>query len=118
MSDQTDNPLDDPAADPFGIAAEAAADIARITGVERHDIALTLGSGWGRAAELIGEATATFPATDVTGFSAPALEGHVGTLRSVRTPRLVSHRSRATSCAVVNSCDCPSTSTHNFAAGQ
>src|SRR5688572_21288464 len=87
MSDTTRNPLDDPAADPFEVAAEAASDIARITGIERHDIALTLGSGWGRAAELIGQATATFPATEVTGFSAPALEGHVGTLRSVLTPR-------------------------------
>jgi purine-nucleoside phosphorylase len=87
MSDTTQNPLDDPTADPFAVAAEAAQDIARITGVERHDIALTLGSGWGKAAELIGETTAAFPATDVTGFSAPALEGHVGTLRSVLTPR-------------------------------
>jgi purine-nucleoside phosphorylase len=87
MSDQTGNPLDEPAADPFAIATEAAADIARITGVERHDIALTLGSGWGKAAELIGETTAEFPATEVTGFSRPALEGHVGTLRSVVTPR-------------------------------
>lgn len=47
---------------------------------------LTLGSGWGRAAELIGDTVASFPATEVTGFSKPALEGHVGTLRSVRTP--------------------------------
>ena len=81
------NPLDDPAADPFAIAAEAAADIARITGAEHHDIALTLGSGWGKAAELLGETTATFPATEVTGFGKPALEGHVGTLRSVVTPK-------------------------------
>ncbi|TDN87851.1 purine-nucleoside phosphorylase [Microbacterium sp. BK668] len=87
MSETTRNPLDDPAADPFAIAAQAAADIARITGVEHHDVALTLGSGWGKAAELLGETTATFPATEVTGFSAPALAGHVGTLRSVVTPR-------------------------------
>lgn len=86
MSVTTDNPLDDPTADPFAIAAEAAADIARETGVAQHDIALTLGSGWGKAAELIGETTAVVSATDVTGFSKPALEGHVGTLRSVRTP--------------------------------
>ena len=66
---------------------EAADDIARLTGVQRHDIALTLGSGWGQAAELIGETVATVPATEVTGFSRPALEGHVGTLRSVVTPR-------------------------------
>ncbi|WP_460774777.1 purine-nucleoside phosphorylase [Microbacterium sp. GXF7504] len=83
MSSQ--NPLDDPAADPFEIARRAADDIARLSGVDRHDIALTLGSGWGKAADLIGETTATIQATEVTGFSAPALEGHVGTLRSVRT---------------------------------
>lgn len=87
MSDTNDNPLDDPSSDPFEIAAAAAGDIARLTGVERHDIALTLGSGWGKAAELIGETTATLPATEVTGFSKPALEGHVGTLRSVLTPK-------------------------------
>ncbi|MDW4573395.1 purine-nucleoside phosphorylase [Microbacterium sp. M3] len=87
MSVSIGNPLDDPAADPFEVAATAAEDIARITGVERHDIALTLGSGWGKAAELLGETTATFPATQVTGFSAPALTGHVGTLRSVVTPK-------------------------------
>ena len=87
MSDSIGNPLDDPAADPFEVAAAAAADIARLTGVENHDIALTLGSGWGKAADLIGETTVTFPATEVTGFSRPALEGHVGTLRSVVTPK-------------------------------
>jgi len=86
MTDIHDNPLDAPDADPSAIAAEAAADIARLTGVEKHDIALTLGSGWGKAAELIGETVATIPATQVTGFSKPALEGHVGTLRSIRTP--------------------------------
>ena len=86
MSDTTFNPLDDPNADPFAIAAQAADDIARLSGVAHHDIALTLGSGWGRAAELLGETVASIPATDVTGFSKPALEGHVGTLRSVRTP--------------------------------
>lgn len=85
MRDTTLNPLDDPTADPFAVAADAAADITRLTGVDHHDIALTLGSGWGKAAELIGETIATVPATEVTGFSKPALEGHVGTLRSIRT---------------------------------
>jgi purine-nucleoside phosphorylase len=86
MSDSTTNPLDDPTADPFAIAAEAADQIAEKSGVEHHDIALTLGSGWGRAADLIGETTATIPATEVVGFSAPALVGHAGTLRSVLLP--------------------------------
>ena len=82
----TVNPLDDPTTDPFEIARIAAAELAERTGVERHDIALTLGSGWAKAADLIGETTATIPASDITGFSKPALEGHVGTLRSVLLP--------------------------------
>ena len=80
------NPLDDTTADPFAIAADAASAIARITGVARHDIALTLGSGWGRAADVIGETTHTIAADEVPGFSKPALEGHVGTLRSIALP--------------------------------
>lgn len=87
MSQTFAHPLDDPAADPFEVARVAAGDIARLTGVEQHDIALTLGSGWGKAAELIGETTASFPATEVTGFSAPALAGHAGTIRSILTPQ-------------------------------
>jgi purine-nucleoside phosphorylase len=81
-----EHPLDDPAIDPFAIAAEAAAQLAEKTGVEKHDIALTLGSGWGSAADLIGETTATIPADEITGFSKPALVGHPGTLRSVLLP--------------------------------
>ncbi len=80
------NPLDDPAADPFAVAAEAAAQIAEKTGVPRHDIALTLGSGWAKAADLVGETTATIPAIEITGFSKPALEGHVGSIRSILLP--------------------------------
>jgi purine-nucleoside phosphorylase len=80
------NPLDEPGSDPFEIARIAAGEIAAATGAERHDIALTLGSGWGRAADLIGETTHTISAAEITGFSAPALEGHVGTLRSVLLP--------------------------------
>ena len=86
MSKATEHPLDDLTADPFAVAAEAAAQIAEKTGVDRHDIALTLGSGWGRAADLIGETIATIPATEIIGFSRPALVGHVGTLRSIALP--------------------------------
>lgn len=78
------NPLDLPDSNPFEIARQAADEIAQKTGVSQHRIALTLGSGWAKAADLIGETVAEIPATDITGFSAPAVEGHVGTLRSVR----------------------------------
>lgn len=75
--------LDDPTVDPFAIATQAAEQIAAATGVNRHDIALTLGSGWAQAADLLGETIAEVPATDIIGFSTPALTGHVGTLRSI-----------------------------------
>jgi len=86
MPTPTDNVLDDPQVDPFEIASQAAAEIAEHTGVGSHDIALTLGSGWAKAADLIGTTTATVPASEIVGFSAPALAGHVGTLRSILLP--------------------------------
>ncbi|KAB1659447.1 purine-nucleoside phosphorylase [Pseudoclavibacter chungangensis] len=86
MTTKSINPLDDPGIDPVAVAREAADAIATATGVERHDIALTLGSGWGRAADLIGETVATVPASDIPGFSKPALAGHTGTIRSIRLP--------------------------------
>lgn len=80
------NPLDDSATNPFDIAAQAADAIAQLTGVAQHDIALTLGSGWAKAADLIGETVATIDAAQVIGFSAPAVQGHVATLRSIKLP--------------------------------
>ena len=85
MTHDTTHPLDDRNTDPKKIASEAAAQIAEKTGVAKHDIALTLGSGWAKAADLIGETVAEFPATEITGFSKPAVEGHVGTIRSILT---------------------------------
>ncbi|MFA5886142.1 MAG: purine-nucleoside phosphorylase [Acidimicrobiia bacterium] len=76
--------------DPFDVAREAAAYLAAATGVPRHDIALVLGSGWGGAADLLGETVAEVTSSEVPGFSAPAVEGHVGTIRSVR---ITDHRS-------------------------
>ncbi len=80
------HPLDVPGSDPFEIAQQAADQIAEKTGVASHDIALTLGSGWAKAADIIGETVATIPATEIIGFSKPALEGHAGTLRSIKLP--------------------------------
>ncbi len=80
------NPLDDPNVDPKAVAAEASDQVAAATGVARHELAFTLGSGWARAADLMGETVAEIPATDVLGFGASAVVGHPGTLRSVRLP--------------------------------
>ncbi|HYH77401.1 MAG TPA: purine-nucleoside phosphorylase [Arthrobacter sp.] len=71
--------------DPFAAARAAAGYIAEETGVDRHDVALVLGSGWAEAADLIGDTTATLAAGEVPGFHPPAVEGHVGTIRSVLT---------------------------------
>lgn len=79
MNDTT-NALDDPRA-----AAQAAASyIAAATGIERHDVALVLGSGWGQAADLIGTTVAELPSSDVPGFAKPSVTGHVGSIRSIR----------------------------------
>ena len=78
------NPLDDPQSNPSEVAQRAAEQIAEKTGVSTHRIALTLGSGWAKAADLMGETVAEIPASDIVGFSRPAVEGHVGTLRSVK----------------------------------
>ncbi len=75
--------LSDPATDPFAVADAAAAVIRARTGVERHDVALVLGSGWGQTGDLIGETLATIDNTDVPGFGKAAVAGHTGTMRSV-----------------------------------
>ena len=76
--------LDDPTTDPLDVARLAAQHIAQATGIAHHDVALVLGSGWGAAADLLGETVAEIPSHEVPGFSAPVVEGHVGTIRSVR----------------------------------
>jgi purine-nucleoside phosphorylase len=65
-------------------AEQAAAALAEQTGVERHDVAVVLGSGWLPAAEAIGETVAEVTTTDLPGFAPPAVEGHAGKVRSVR----------------------------------
>lgn len=79
--------LDDPGTDPLDVARAAAAHIADATGVAGHDIALVLGSGWGGAAELVGEVVAELPTHEIPGFARPAVDGHVATTRSIRVDR-------------------------------
>jgi purine-nucleoside phosphorylase len=66
------------------LALDAAATIARTTGLPRHDLAIVLGSGWAPAAERIGAPESELPVTDLAGFAPPTALGHVGTVRSVR----------------------------------
>jgi purine-nucleoside phosphorylase len=69
---------------PYDVAETAAERLAELTGVERHDIALVLGSGWLPAVDALGEATAEIGTTDLPGFSAAAVAGHSGRIRSIR----------------------------------
>ena len=68
---------------PYDAATEAAARLAELTGAPRHDIALVLGSGWLPAAEMLGEAVAEIDVTELPGFSASAVAGHSGRIRSI-----------------------------------
>jgi purine-nucleoside phosphorylase len=69
--------------DPFTLAAQAADVIAKRSGVARHDIALTLGSGWARAGDLLGEVIADIPADEIPGFANSGVPGHTGVVRSI-----------------------------------
>lgn len=70
--------------DPFVVADEAAQALKAHSGVDKYDIALVLGSGWGGAAGLIGETIDEVQASEIPGFSAPAVVGHGATLQTVR----------------------------------
>ncbi|HQR27660.1 MAG TPA: purine-nucleoside phosphorylase [Nocardioides sp.] len=70
--------------DTTALAREAADRLRDLTGVDRHDIALVMGSGWLPAVDALGVATADLASTDLPGFAPPAVEGHAGRIRSVR----------------------------------
>jgi purine-nucleoside phosphorylase len=75
--------LNEQGTDPFDVARAAAAVIAERTGAPTHDVALVLGSGWGRTGDLIGSTMATVDNADVPGFQAAAVAGHTSSMRSV-----------------------------------
>jgi purine-nucleoside phosphorylase len=60
----------------------AAAAIADATGVRSHQAVVVLGSGWGPAADALGEPVAQLPMAAVPGFLAPTAPGHRGTIGS------------------------------------
>ncbi|KAA1397516.1 purine-nucleoside phosphorylase [Aeromicrobium ginsengisoli] len=66
------------------LAQQAADALRERTGGVDHDIALVMGSGWLPAADALGTADHEIPLAELPGFSAPAVEGHGGTVRSVR----------------------------------
>jgi purine-nucleoside phosphorylase len=70
-------------ADPASLAQDAASALARTSGVERHDVALVLGSGWVPAVDALGAASAEFAMTELPGFLPPGVQGHAGRIRSI-----------------------------------
>lgn len=68
---------------PDEIAAQAARVIAERTGIDRHDVAVVLGSGWSPAVTALGAPTAVLPQAEIPGFAPPQAAGHAGELLSV-----------------------------------
>jgi purine-nucleoside phosphorylase len=78
--------------DPYAAAAQSAERLAELTGVDRHDVAVVLGSGWAPAAvactSALGATMAEIPVADLGGFAQPTVAGHAGTVQSLITPDL------------------------------
>ena len=66
------------------LAGEAADRLHEVTGVERHDVAIVLGSGWKGAADRLGDATHSLALADLPGFAASSVQGHGEEVCSVR----------------------------------
>lgn len=65
-------------------ALEAAEALRAASGIDRHDVALVMGSGWLPAAEALGETVFECSADELPGFAPPAVAGHAGKVRTVR----------------------------------
>lgn len=65
------------------LAEAAALELAERTGIERHDVAVVLGSGWRPAADEFGGAAAEVAMGELPGFAKPTVLGHGGVIRSV-----------------------------------
>lgn len=65
------------------LARTAAGTLAGLTGAATHDVAVVLGSGWAPAAQALGPSLFEGDVTDLPGFAAPTVAGHVGRFRSV-----------------------------------
>jgi purine-nucleoside phosphorylase len=69
---------------PAATAQEAAAAIRDRTGVDVHNVAVTLGSGWAPAVAALGDPVAVVPMGELPGFTPPTAEGHGGELLYLR----------------------------------
>ena len=84
VPDSALTPTNDPTAPANQLAEEAAAALLSAAGVESIDLACTLGSGWGEAAEQLGETVVELEADRIPGFHHSGVSGHRGTLKVIR----------------------------------
>ena len=78
------------AADPYAAARASAAVLAELTGLDRYDAAVVLGSGWAPAADAaaaaLGAEVTEIPVARLGGFVAGTVAGHQGVVRSLTAP--------------------------------
>jgi purine-nucleoside phosphorylase len=69
--------------EPDALAAESAQAIRDRTGVDEHNVAVILGSGWAPAVAQLGDPVAVVPMAELPGFTAPTAGGHGGQVLSL-----------------------------------
>ena len=69
---------------PQKLALDASNKIKQLAEIDSVDIALTLGSGWAKAADLAGEELISISADEIPGFHKPSVSGHTGKLRIIK----------------------------------
>jgi purine-nucleoside phosphorylase len=78
--------------DPYAAAAKSAERLTTLTGVDRYDVAVVLGSGWAPAAaactSALGATMTEISVAELGGFTQPTVAGHAGTVQSLVTPDL------------------------------
>ncbi len=79
----SDEPLARRADNSDELAERAAAAIAERTGINTHDVAVVIGSGWAPAADAFGRPNASLQMADLPGFAPPSALGHPGTVASI-----------------------------------
>ncbi|MEZ5203625.1 MAG: purine-nucleoside phosphorylase [Acidimicrobiales bacterium] len=74
----------DPVTHPYEAAEASAARLTELTGVDRHDGVVVLGSGWRPAADRMGEVVAEVEMAELGGFPVATVPGHGTTVRSIQ----------------------------------
>lgn len=69
---------------PFALAEQAAMAILQRFDSMKPRVAVVLGSGWGPAADLLGDTVDEIPFEEIPGFPASTVPGHGGALRRAR----------------------------------